>query len=176
MSGLAGNEGVISYDCRCMQVRHLLAALAVGSLTALVGCSTGGSATPAPSSSTSVSGPSVSVSEGRPAGLHEKWSAKFEDLSKGDDGAKCTEARPKSQTCVDHLTQVVTLVIDLRSEITARPDAASYTDTLAQIEKVTDASNTYAKCTAGCYEDALVIGLAPVTLMLQLQLEDPTRR
>lgn len=177
MNELVGNARVISYDCRYMQARHLLAKLTLSavSLTVLLGCSTGTeSAMPTSSATSTPTSTSTSASAARPAGLHTEWSAKFAATRHSDGPAKCTEARPKMQTCVDYLTEIVTLAIDLRSEISARPDAASYEDTLAEIDKITEASESYAKCTSGCYGDALAIGLAPATLVLRLQLEDPT--
>lgn len=77
---------------------------------------------------------------------------------------------------MDHLTDIVMLAIQLRSAIKARPDASSYVETLVQIEKITDASESYARCTSDCYGDALAIGLSPVNLMLRLKLDDPVAR
>jgi hypothetical protein len=91
------------------------------------------------------------------------------------EGPKCSEAQPKAQACMDYLTEIVTLALDLRSAIESRPDAAAYAETLVQIEKLADASEAYAKCVSSCYDDALAIGLSPVGLMLRLQLDDPAQ-
>lgn len=175
--GDVGNRGVISYDCRYMQARHLTAAAVAIALSVLSGCSGGAEvAANVPSSSAAPTTTSTAPSSAsRPAALYPTWSAKFDAVTKpsGDAAPKCTEARPKSQTCMDYLTDIVMLALELRSEINARPDASRYTQTLGQIEKITDASESYAKCTTACYGDAATIAIGSHSLTLRLQTEDP---
>ena len=157
--------------------RHIISIVAACLLTA--SCSNGSddapkaksTAEPAPAS------PAPAVK------LSEEWVPKLEAATGKGRPNICLEAG--SDSCVEHITMLTSLVYDVETAIEEADARLRYPRSSKTIEKVTQSSEAYvaAECEGGtdltldggvCGESAAQMLVGPATLMMQLETDELT--
>lgn len=155
-------------------------------LALATGC-TAPDATPAASSLSASSTTATLATTGSLSALpdmYEEWSVQFDAIAKAHSGPVCGPANVQGAGCAAYLTAIVEKTSDLESTIRARPDVASYVDTLIETGKITKASERYAKlrCYAGggsldeCQGEMIAITMGSVLLTTKLNLDELKRK